>query len=180
MYERGFGRVINVSSVHGLRASKHKAAYVAAKHGLEGLSKVTAMEGGPHGVTSNCVNPSYVRTPLVDRQVSDQARAHGISEDEVVESVFMARNAIKRFVEPVQVCPSRGVARLAGGRHGHGCVVHDGRRFHALTRDRDPTRRAGGVTLRLPPEDALLPVVMPGSENSGLATRSGPGDLDMS
>jgi 3-hydroxybutyrate dehydrogenase len=103
MYERGFGRIINVSSVHGLRASKHKAAYVAAKHGLEGLSKVIALEGGPHGVTSNCVNPAYVRTPLVDKQVGDQARANGITEEEVVDSVFMARNAIKRFVEPVEV-----------------------------------------------------------------------------
>jgi 3-hydroxybutyrate dehydrogenase len=111
MYERGFGRIINVSSVHGLRASKHKAAYVAAKHGLEGLSKVIALEGGPHGVTSNCVNPAYVRTPLVDKQVSDQARANGIAEDEVVESVFMARNAIKRFVEPDEV--ARLVAWLA-------------------------------------------------------------------
>ena len=111
MYQRGFGRVINVSSVHGLRASRHKAAYVAAKHGLEGLSKVIAMEGGPHGVTSNCVNPAYVRTPLVDKQVSDQARANGIAEEEVVESVFMARNAIKRFVEPVEV--ARLVAWLA-------------------------------------------------------------------
>ena len=103
MYEKGFGRIINVSSVHGLRPSKHKAAYVAAKHGLEGLSKVIAVEGGPHGVTSNCVNPAYVRTPLVDKQVSDQARANGIAEDEVVESVFMARNVIKRFVEPDEV-----------------------------------------------------------------------------
>lgn len=63
MYDRGFGRVINVSSVHGLRASAYKAAYVAAKHGLEGLSKVTALEGGPRGVTSNCIDPGYVRTP---------------------------------------------------------------------------------------------------------------------
>lgn len=103
MYERGFGRIINVSSVHGLTASKHKAAYVAAKHGLEGFSKVTALEGGAKGVTSNCVNPAYVRTPLVDKQVADQARANGIREDEVVESVFMTRNAIKRFVEPEEV-----------------------------------------------------------------------------
>ena len=103
MYAKGFGRIINVSSVHGLRPSKHKAAYVAAKHGLEGLSKVIAVEGGPHGVTSNCVNPAYVRTPLVDKQVADQARANGIAEEEVVESVFMARNAIKRFVEPEEV-----------------------------------------------------------------------------
>ena len=111
MYEREFGRVVNVSSVHGLRASKHKAAYVAAKHGLEGLSKVIALEGGPRGVTSNCVNPAYVRTPLVDKQVSDQAEANGIAEEEVVESVFMSRNAIKRFVEPAEV--ARLVAWLA-------------------------------------------------------------------
>ncbi|MGD9606863.1 MAG: SDR family NAD(P)-dependent oxidoreductase, partial [Leucobacter sp.] len=65
MYERGWGRIINLSSVHGLRASAFKSAYVSAKHGLEGLSKVTALEGGPHGVTSNCINPAYVRTPLV-------------------------------------------------------------------------------------------------------------------
>jgi 3-hydroxybutyrate dehydrogenase len=103
MYERAFGRIINISSVHGLRPSKHKAAYVTAKHGLEGLSKVIAVEGGPHGVTSNCVNPAYVRTPLVDKQVSDQARANDIAEEEVLESVFLARNAIKRLVEPVEV-----------------------------------------------------------------------------
>lgn len=116
MYERGFGRIINVSSVHGLRASKHKAAYVAAKHGLEGLSKVAALEGGPHGVTSNCVNPAYVRTPLVDKQVSDQARANNITEDEVVEHVFMSRNAIKRFIEPVEV--ARLVSWLASHEAG--------------------------------------------------------------
>jgi 3-hydroxybutyrate dehydrogenase len=103
MYQRGFGRIVNVSSVHGLTASKHKAAYVAAKHGLEGLSKVAALEGGQFGVTSNCVNPAYVRTPLVDKQVSDQALANNISEDEVTERVFMTRNAIKRFVEPTEV-----------------------------------------------------------------------------
>lgn len=99
MYERGFGRVVNLSSVHGLRASAYKAAYVSAKHGLEGLSKVTALEGGPHGVTSNCVNPGYVRTPLVERQIADQARAHDISEDDVVEQVMLTESAIKRLVE---------------------------------------------------------------------------------
>ncbi len=99
MYEKGFGRVVNLSSVHGLRASAFKSAYVAAKHGLEGLSKVTALEGGPHGVTSNCVNPGYVRTPLVEKQVADQARAHGIPEDEVVEKVMLTESAVKRLVE---------------------------------------------------------------------------------
>lgn len=99
MYERGFGRVVNLSSVHGLRASAYKSAYVSAKHGLEGLSKVTALEGGPHGVTSNCVNPGYVRTPLVEKQIADQARLHGISEDEVVEKVLLTESAVKRLVE---------------------------------------------------------------------------------
>jgi len=103
MYERGWGRVINVSSVHGLRASPFKSAYVTAKHGLEGLSKVIALEGAPHGVTSNCVNPAYVRTPLVEKQISDQARRHGIGEDEVVEKIMLAPVAVKRLVEPDEV-----------------------------------------------------------------------------
>ncbi|MGK9148650.1 3-hydroxybutyrate dehydrogenase [Plantibacter flavus] len=103
MYERGFGRVVNVSSVHGLRASPFKGAYVAAKHGLEGLSKVTALEGGPRGVTSNCVNPGYVRTPLVERQLADQAAAHGVPETEVLSSIMLAESAIKRLVEPEEV-----------------------------------------------------------------------------
>jgi 3-hydroxybutyrate dehydrogenase len=103
MYDRGFGRIINVSSVHGIRASPYKAAYVAAKHGLEGLSKVTALEGGPHGVTSNCVSPGYVRTPLVEQQIAAQALAHGIDEDEVVPKVMLTESAIKRLVEPREV-----------------------------------------------------------------------------
>ena len=103
MYERGFGRIINVSSVHGLRASPYKAAYVSAKHGLEGLSKVAALEGGPHGVTSNCINPGYVRTPLVERQIADQARLHGIPEAEVLSRVMLTESAIKRLVEPEEV-----------------------------------------------------------------------------
>jgi 3-hydroxybutyrate dehydrogenase len=103
MYRRGWGRVVNVSSVHGLRASPFKSAYVAAKHGLEGLSKVIALEGGPRGVTSNCICPAYVRTPLVEGQIADQARIHGISEDEVVERVMLTEPAIKRLVEPEEV-----------------------------------------------------------------------------
>ncbi|MEC3957556.1 3-hydroxybutyrate dehydrogenase [Nocardia sp. CDC153] len=103
MYKQGFGRIINLSSVHGLRASAFKAAYVTAKHALEGLSKVTALEGGPFGVTSNCVNPGYVRTPLVDKQIADQAFAHGIPEQEVVERIMLTDNAIKRLVEPDEV-----------------------------------------------------------------------------
>jgi 3-hydroxybutyrate dehydrogenase len=103
MYRQGFGRVINISSVHGLRASEYKVAYVTAKHGLEGLSKVTALEGGRHGVTSNCVNPGYVRTPLVDKQIADQSKAHGIAEQEVLERVLLTESAIKRLVEPEEV-----------------------------------------------------------------------------
>lgn len=103
MYRNGFGRVINLSSVHGLRASPFKSAYVAAKHGLEGLSKVTALEGGPRGVTSNCINPGYVRTPLVEKQIVEQARLHGISEADVVPQIMLTESAIKRLVEPAEV-----------------------------------------------------------------------------
>lgn len=103
MYVRGWGRIINISSVHGLRASAFKSAYVSAKHGLEGLSKVTALEGGPHGVTSNCINPGYVRTPLVEKQIADQARVHGIPENEVVERIMLTESAVKRLVEPDEV-----------------------------------------------------------------------------
>ncbi|AKK29645.1 3-hydroxybutyrate dehydrogenase [Mycobacterium sp. EPa45] len=103
MYERGFGRIINISSIHGLRASEFKVAYVTAKHALEGLSKVTALEGGPRGVTSNCVNPGYVRTPLVTKQITDQARTHGIDEQEVLETILLSESAIKRLVEPEEV-----------------------------------------------------------------------------
>ncbi|BDT95663.1 MULTISPECIES: 3-hydroxybutyrate dehydrogenase [Nocardia] len=103
MYRQGWGRIVNISSVHGLRASEYKVAYVTAKHGLEGLSKVTALEGGPHGVTSNCVNPGYVRTALVDKQIADQAKAHGVPEQEVVEKILLTESAIKRLVEPEEV-----------------------------------------------------------------------------
>ncbi|MCP2179196.1 3-hydroxybutyrate dehydrogenase [Prauserella alba] len=103
MYERGWGRVVNISSVHGLRASPHKSAYVAAKHALEGLSKVTALEAAAHGVTSNCIDPGYVRTPLVTGQIADQARTRGIGEDAVTDDVFLARTAVKRLIEPEEV-----------------------------------------------------------------------------
>jgi 3-hydroxybutyrate dehydrogenase len=103
MYARGWGRVINVSSAHGHRASPFKVAYVSAKHGLEGLSKVVALEGGAHGVTSNCLAPGYVRTPLVEKQIADQARAHGITEDEVLAQVLLAPSVVKRLVEPDEV-----------------------------------------------------------------------------
>ncbi|MFT4029233.1 MAG: 3-hydroxybutyrate dehydrogenase [Protaetiibacter sp.] len=116
MYERGWGRVVNISSVHGLRASAFKAAYVTAKHALEGLSKTTALEGAPHGVTSNCVNPGYVRTPLVQKQIADQAAVHGIPEDEVVEKIMLSEAAIKRLLEPEEVADL--VTWLCGPRSG--------------------------------------------------------------
>jgi len=103
MRERGFGRIINISSVHGLRASAFKSAYVSAKHGLEGLSKVTALEGADFGITSNCINPGYVRTALVEQQIADQAKLHQIPEAEVVEKIMLTEAAIKRLVEPEEV-----------------------------------------------------------------------------
>ncbi|MEU2510890.1 3-hydroxybutyrate dehydrogenase [Streptomyces syringium] len=103
MYAAGWGRVINISSVHGLRASAYKSAYVTAKHALEGLSKVTAVEGAPHGVTSNCVNPGYVRTPLVEGQIKDQAAAHGISPGDVLSDVLLSRTPVKRLLEAEEV-----------------------------------------------------------------------------
>ena len=103
MYERGFGRIINMSSVHGLRASAYKSAYVAAKHGLMGLTKTTALEGGPKGVTANAINPGYVMTPLVEQQIADQARTRGISEDSVLEEVFLGHSAVPRLPEADEV-----------------------------------------------------------------------------
>jgi 3-hydroxybutyrate dehydrogenase len=103
MYAQGWGRVVNISSVHGLRASAYKSGYVAAKHGLEGLSKVVALEAAEHGVTANCVNPGYVRTPLVEGQLAAQATAHGLPADDVLEQVLLAGTAIKRLIEPAEV-----------------------------------------------------------------------------
>ncbi|MFJ8542161.1 3-hydroxybutyrate dehydrogenase [Streptomyces sp. NPDC093586] len=112
MYGQGWGRIVNISSVHGLRASAYKAAYVSAKHGLEGLSKTAALEGAAHGVTSNCVNPSYVRTPLVEKQIADQARAHGIPEEQVLSDVLLRDSAVRRLIEPEEV--AEAVAYLCG------------------------------------------------------------------
>jgi 3-hydroxybutyrate dehydrogenase len=103
MYERGYGRIVNISSAHGLVASPYKVGYVTAKHAIQGMSKVVAVEGAPHGVTSNCINPGYVRTPLVEKQIADQAKAHGIPEQEVVETVLLTRSAIKRLAEPGEI-----------------------------------------------------------------------------
>ena len=117
MYARGWGRIVNMSSVHGVRASPYKAAYVTAKHALEGLSKVVALEAAEHGVTSNCVNPGYVRTPLVTGQIEAQAAEHGVPPEEVLEQVLLRRAAIKRLIEPEDVADL--VVWLCGESAGH-------------------------------------------------------------
>ncbi|MDT8419063.1 MAG: 3-hydroxybutyrate dehydrogenase [Desulfuromonadales bacterium] len=100
MRENGWGRIINLNSVHGLRASEFKAAYVSAKHGMTGLTKTAALEGASQGITVNNICPGYVRTPLVDGQIEDQAKTHGISREEVLEKVLLKKQAIKQMVEP--------------------------------------------------------------------------------
>jgi 3-hydroxybutyrate dehydrogenase len=112
MYERGWGRIVHISSVHGHRASAYKSAYVSAKHGLEGLSKVVALEAAGRGVTSNTVAPGYVRTQLVENQIASQAEAHGISEEEVLDQVLLARTPVKRLVDADEVAGT--VAYLCG------------------------------------------------------------------
>jgi len=103
MKERGWGRIINIGSIHSTVASPYKAAYVSAKHGLFGLTKVTALEAGPFGVTANLICPAYVRTPLVEGQIADQAKNLGIPESEVIEKVMLEPAAIKRLLEPEEV-----------------------------------------------------------------------------
>lgn len=97
MRERGWGRIVNVASAHGLVASAFKSAYVAAKHGVVGLTKVTALEAAEAGITCNAVCPGYVWTPLVEKQVAAQAAAHGISPDDVIRTVMLAEQPTKRF-----------------------------------------------------------------------------------
>ena len=97
MKERRWGRIVNVASAHGLVASPFKSAYVAAKHGIVGLTKVVALEGAEAGVTCNAVCPGYVWTPLVGKQIDDQARAHGIGREQVIRDVLLAQQPNKRF-----------------------------------------------------------------------------------
>lgn len=128
MYERGWGRIINLSSVHGIRASAFKSAYVAAKHGLMGLTKTTALEGGPKGVTCNAINPGYVMTPLVESQVADQAKTRGISEDAVLEEVFLEHSAVPSLPGPEDVATIAVLMASDAGRaiNGSGYSIDGG------------------------------------------------------
>jgi 3-hydroxybutyrate dehydrogenase len=101
--ESGAGRFVAIASVHGLVASPFKIAYISAKHGVIGLCKTLALEGAEYGITANAVCPAYVRTPLVEKQIADQARAHGLPEDEVLEKVILQPHAVKELIEPAEV-----------------------------------------------------------------------------
>lgn len=103
MKANGWGRIINLNSIHGLVASEYKSAYISAKHGLAGLTKTAALEGGPLGITVNSICPAYVRTPLVDKQIADQAKTHGIPEDQVISAIMLAKAFIKQLLEPKTV-----------------------------------------------------------------------------
>ena len=99
MKDKGWGRIIHLNSIHGLVASEFKSAYISAKHGLSGLTKVSALEGAPYGITVNSICPAYVKTPLVDKQIADQAKLHHIDEDEVITKIMLQKAAIKQLVK---------------------------------------------------------------------------------
>jgi len=103
MRQGGWGRIVNIASIHASVASPGKSAYVSAKHGLIGLTRTAALEGGELGITANAVCPAYVRTPLVERQIADQARLNRMDESEVVEKIMLSGAAVKRLIEPGEV-----------------------------------------------------------------------------
>lgn len=121
--EAEHGSFVVIASVHGLVASPYKAAYVSAKHGVLGLVKTLALEGAQAGITATAVCPGYVRTPLVEKQITDQARAHGISEDEVLDQVILAPHAVKRLIEPDEVAGVVAFLAGPGGRSFTGVPV---------------------------------------------------------
>lgn len=123
MKERGFGRIINIASAHGLVASPFKSAYVAAKHGIVGFTKTIALEGAEHGVTCNAICPGYVKTPLVEAQIPDTAKARGMTEEEVVQKVILEAQPTKQFVTVEQIgalavflC-SENASQITGAAH---------------------------------------------------------------
>ena len=103
MQKQKWGRVVNIASIHALIASPFKVGYISAKHGLIGLTRTAALEGGEHGITVNAICPAYVRTPLVDSQIEDQAKANRMSPGEVIEKIMLAPAAVKRLIEPREV-----------------------------------------------------------------------------
>ena len=119
----GAGRFVVIASAHALVASPYKAAYVSAKHGVLGLVKTLALEGAPVGVTTAAVCPGYVRTPLVEKQIADQARAHGLPEDRVLEEVILAPQAVKRMVEPAEVAAMTAFLLGPGGSAVTGVAI---------------------------------------------------------
>jgi len=116
MKRQKWGRVVNIASIHALVASPFKVGYISAKHGLIGLTRTAALEGGEHGITVNAICPAYVRTPLVDSQIADQAKANRMSPDEVIEKIMLAPAAVKRLIEPREVADF--VAYLCGDAAG--------------------------------------------------------------
>jgi 3-hydroxybutyrate dehydrogenase len=103
MKKQKWGRIVNIGSIHALIASPFKVGYIAAKHGLVGLTRTAALEGGESGITANAICPAYVRTPLVDNQIADQAKANNMSPAEVIEKIMLAPAAVKRLIEPAEV-----------------------------------------------------------------------------
>ena len=113
MKNQRFGRIINIASVHGLFASEYKSAYVAAKHGVIGFTKAIALEGAPFNITCNAICPGYVKTPLVEMQIADQAKVHNLSEEEVVSQVLLKKQAVKEFV-PVEIIANMALFLASG------------------------------------------------------------------
>jgi 3-hydroxybutyrate dehydrogenase len=116
MKKQKWGRVVNIASIHALVASPFKVGYISAKHGMIGLTRTAALEGGEHGITVNAICPAYVKTPLVDSQIADQAKANNLSPDEVIEKIMLAPAAVKRLIEPREVADF--VAYLCGDAAG--------------------------------------------------------------